>query len=121
MEKMLIVVRTQTEGTHCYPDAPDEVAFLRNLHRHIFHIEAEIEVFHDERELEFFMVKRVIDDHLYNPLRAPSSSCEQIARNLKKFLQVKYPLPSNIRFRKYRTINIKVFEDNENGVYLKEE
>ena len=31
-----IIVRTQFEGFHKYVHAPDEVSYLRQLHRHIF-------------------------------------------------------------------------------------
>ena len=31
-----IRVRTTFEGFHCWPSAPNEVAFLRNVHRHLF-------------------------------------------------------------------------------------
>ena len=56
-----IWITTSMEGFHAYPDAPDEVAFLRNRHRHLFHFRVYIEVFHDDREIEFFMFKRDVE------------------------------------------------------------
>ena len=58
---MHITVRTQFEGLHYWKDAPDEVAFLRNLHRHVFKVEVCLDVAHDNRDLEFFMVKSRLD------------------------------------------------------------
>ncbi len=34
----MIWVTFQREGIHQYPDAPEEVAFLRHPHRHVFHL-----------------------------------------------------------------------------------
>ena len=42
--KSSIVVRTSFEGIHQYTNAPEEVDFLRHPHRHMFYVEAEIEV-----------------------------------------------------------------------------
>jgi len=39
-------ITTQFEGIHKYPNAPDEMAFLRFDHRHIFHVTVWIEQFH---------------------------------------------------------------------------
>lgn len=118
-----ITVKTKFEGVHCYPNAPEEVAYLRNPHRHEFHVEAEIEVFHDDRELEFIMVKHRIDEFFEIHSELGSMSCEMIAMELRNHLWKLYPLPkgedtfSGTRGRK---INIRVSEDGENGVYLKE-
>lgn len=105
---MKIIVKTQFEDQHKWEDAPDEVSFLRNLHRHIFYVEVECDVTHDDRELEFFMVKRVLDkliqDHI---LPMPSTkSCEQMGNRLKDLLRQRYA----------REFTVRIFEDNENGV-----
>lgn len=128
MDLLMITVRTQLEGIHCYPSAPEEVAFLRHPHRHIFHVSAEIEVFHDDRELEFILVKRSIDEFLKGMPELKNASCEMIAKSIREFLKEKYPLPEKIMFRSvpgqtmtpHRLVNIKVSEDGENGVYLRE-
>ena len=59
-----IVVKTQYEGIHCWPEAPDEVNFLKSLHRHIFNIEVEVEVHNDDRDIEFIMLKHRINHWL---------------------------------------------------------
>lgn len=122
MNITFIVVKNTFEGIHYYPQAPDEVKYLRQPHRHIFHIESEIEVFHDDRELEFIMVKHRIDEFfdLYSELK--SMSCEMIANKLQRHLKTMYPLPAEYKIngRDTRIVNVKVFEDGENGVYVKE-
>lgn len=105
---MKIIVKTQFEDYHYWENAPDEVAFLRNLHRHIFYVEVETEVTHDDRELEFFMVKRQLDILIENHVKPMhgGKSCEMMAEVLKKLLKEKYQ----------REFIIRIFEDNENGV-----
>ena len=51
----------QKEGIHFYPNAPEEVSFLRHPHRHMFHFRVEMEVFHDNRDVEFIMWKREME------------------------------------------------------------
>ena len=49
--KKNIWVTFQKEGIHKYPDAPDEVDFLRYPHRHMFHFKVQIEVYNDDRDI----------------------------------------------------------------------
>lgn len=101
-----IFVRWQREGIHKYPDAPDEVAFLRNDHRHTFHFEVEIEVFHDDREIEFIMFKRDLEK--FCDLKSLNNkSCEMICDEIRSYLRKWYS--SN------RYVRVQVSEDNENG------
>ena len=104
--KSSVVVRTNFEGIHRFADAPQEVAFLQEPHRHIFNVEVEMEVFHDDRELEFIMVKRNLNKYLYAKPFGIRHSCEQMARDIAKFLACEYG---------ERQIIVSVFEDNENG------
>jgi hypothetical protein len=118
-----IIVRTQFEGVHCYPEAPEGVEFLRVPHRHIFHVEAEIETFHDDRELEFILVKREIDKFLAISDNIGRTSCEQIAKRVSAFIKASYPLPGKTQEDEdgcTRKVNVKVFEDNENGAFVRE-
>lgn len=109
-----IIVRAQASGFHCYENAPDEVAFLREVHRHVFHVEAELEVYHDDRELEFFLVqrelKRLLEEALGSlPLHA--RSCERIARTIQQRLFRLY----STQGKETRAVAVYVSEDNENG------
>lgn len=108
-KKSFIIVRGQFEFCHRYADAPEEVAYLRNLHRHMFNYEVEIEVYHDDRELEFIMVKHEIEDFLLNRDRIwpETTSCEQMAQSIGNFLRTHYGFE--------RDLTVSVFEDNENG------
>lgn len=73
--KTTIEIRTQFEGLHHWPDAPDDVAFLRNLHRHLFHVEVVIAVNHHDRETEFFQAKSLIDMALCDIGKRYHSEC----------------------------------------------
>lgn len=79
------------EGIHRWKDCPlEEVAYLRDPHRHMFHIKAFVPVLHDDRDVEFIMLKHKITEYLitrywsdeYKCLFFDSMSCEMIAREL---------------------------------------
>lgn len=106
--KIRIFVTTRFEGFHRWEDAPEEVAFLRSLHRHIFHVRAEKEVAHDDRQIEFILLKRRIDADIAQIQSSPQKShetwsCEQWARYLiaREFLS-----------------KCEVSEDGENGAVV---
>ena len=56
-----IIVTNSFKGCHKYADAPDCVAFLRNVHRHVFNVKTTIEVTHNNRDIEFFMLQDEIE------------------------------------------------------------
>ena len=105
--KKSIWVTFQKEGIHKYPDAPDEVEFLRYPHRHIFKFKVQIDVEHDDRDIEFFIFKRWLES-LYqgNILQLDYKSCEMISDDLYLQINNKYP---------NRFVVIDVSEDGENG------
>lgn len=110
-----VIVRFQKEGIHCFPLAKDhpqlkDVSFLSNPHRHIFHIEVELEVFHDDREIEFILLKRDLEGHLSSVYDMNYKSCEMIAKDLSQYLRDTYG--SN------RYCRVDVFEDGENGARI---
>jgi len=95
--KKQVVVSLQMEGQHSWPQCPfQEVAFLRNEHRHIFHIKCWKTVQHDDRDVEIIMLKRSIQETMIEcwgepsknpgvrmiPLKFGSMSCEMIAREI---------------------------------------
>ena len=91
------------EMFHCYPDAPDEVAFLRNLHRHLFKFKVSWYVTHLNRDREFFIERRACINAI--AVRADRSdthvwSCEQWAEYLLKEVDA---------------AEVTVSEDGENG------
>ena len=107
-----ISVSTSFEFVHCWPEAPEEVQYLQNPHRHVFHVNALIEVFHDDRELEFIMVKHFIDSKINAALKdwLVSTSCEQMCDFILHTLQSQYG--------SMRDITVSVFEDGENGAVM---
>ena len=108
--KKNIWVTFQKEGIHKYPDAPDEVDFLRYPHRHIFKFKVQIEVYNDDRDIEFFIFKRWLES-LYadSILELDYKSCEMMADDLAKQIKDKYP---------DRQLSIDVSEDGENGCHV---
>ena len=103
-----IWITTQKEMTHNYPDAPEEVAFLRNEHRHLFKFKVYLEIFGDDRDVEFIIFKRYIDELLFQVDETLGrKSCEMVSNDLYENINKKYP---------NRKIKIEVSEDGENGV-----
>jgi hypothetical protein len=103
-----IWITTQKEIHHRYKDAPEDVSFLRNIHRHIFHFKVYIEVKSNDREIEFIQFKTFINDCLDEwKLSMDNASCEDMANNLYFDISEEYV---------NRKIKIEVSEDGENGV-----
>lgn len=106
--RCVVFCRTRFEGFHRWPDAPDEVAFLRDLHRHEFHVMAHIDVSHDDRECEFILLKRRVDKQIKKTLKGKkwdteTWSCEKWARHLLDELDLSV---------------CEVTEDGENGAVV---
>lgn len=112
--KRFITVITQFEGFHAWPQAPDEVEFLRYKHRHLFGVSVTLEVMHNDRELEFFLVKKKVDE-LIDLLvdKEDVGSCEMCASQLATALHQVYD----------RFVSVTVSEDKENSatVIIKKE
>lgn len=113
-----IAVTVKVPGFHHWPDAPQEVAFLREQHRHIFTVKCIFEVKHDDRDLEFFIVQRHIRAALKEccvytskyeaELQFGPRSCEHIAVELHEVL-ARWGLHARV---------IEVWEDDENGALI---
>lgn len=102
----------QVEGIHRWETCPfEEVFYLRDPHRHVFHIKAYKQVNHDDRDVEFIMLKHQIENHLYteygsdltNVCEFGNMSCEMIAKEL---------------IRLFDLSRCEVSEDNENGAVV---
>lgn len=114
--KRYVICNLTKEVYHRYPKAPDAVWYLRNLHRHLLHIEVTVEVVHNERDIEFIMLKHEVERY-YDSLGLDSYktpheeiSCEQIAELIISMLRRHYG-PD-------RDIAVSVMEDGENGARL---
>jgi hypothetical protein len=109
-----IVIKSSFEGFHCWPDAPQEVSFLRTLHRHIFKVELEFIVSHGNRQLEFFIMQRKLNSclsvNLFNTMAQDKSmSCEQIGEFIGLHFENKG----------YAVLSVKVSEDGENHAIVR--
>lgn len=115
--KTNVIVKLQVDGTHNWPMAANffpEVAFLSDIHRHVFHITLKKAVNHDDRDVEFIMFKRDVLDYLRDKYYDFNSrthafgamSCEMIARELLTHFDCRY---------------VSVFEDDENGAEIEVE
>ena len=113
MNKIYIIVKTNFEMVHHFPNAPIEVDFLKKPHRHIFHVEAKIPVSHEDRQLEFFIVKKFIDDIIQKSIlpkqkyEAVPYSCEYMAGIILNSLSLTYQIKKDL--------SVSIFEDFENG------
>jgi hypothetical protein len=103
-----IFITTQFEGLHCYPKAPEEVSYLRNMHRHIFKVKCTIAVQHNDREIEFILFKTKINEFLNKKYNVHADSCEDIALEIALYLINMYD----------RWVEVEVSEDGENGAIV---
>lgn len=110
--KKYICVKNKFISYHKYENAPQDVCFLKNLHRHLFYVTTKIQVFNDDRELEFFMVQNNVDKIIDNMNRVmnDNKSCEQMASFIITELQKLYSTN--------RYYCVEVSEDNENSAIV---
>ena len=115
--KTNVIVKLQVDGTHNWPMAANffpEVAFLSDIHRHVFHIKLSYRVSHNDRDREFIIFKRDVLDYIRDKyydfnLRTHTfgaMSCEMIAEELLKHFDCDW---------------VEVFEDDENGARVEVE
>lgn len=107
-----IYITTSYEGFHKYPNAPKKVSFLRNEHRHMFHVKVKVQVFDNDREIEFIMFKHEIDKFIKDKTNMNYKSCEMMAEEILLYVNKNY---------QNRNIYVTVNEDNENGSEVKYE
>lgn len=99
-----VKVRHQFIGFHRWLGAPEETAFLKSWHRHLFKIEVKMQVFHNDREVEFFALQDRIARWARRLRKHDVGSCEMIAEKLLKVLEKEYP---------QRFIEVTISEDGE--------
>ena len=104
-----VVVRTRFSAIHHWPECPiEEVSYLRESHRHEFHVEMKFNVRHSDRDIEFIVMKNRVDEYLQEHFEARHIgrvSCEDIA---------------GILLSKFKAASVAVFEDGENGAIVYE-
>lgn len=115
-----VIVTNNFRGYHKYAEAPNDVAFLREMHRHVFNVKTTIEVFHNERDIEFFQLQSHIEhfvrcryEHRCGDFIEGIyiNSCESLAESIMNNLHDVYP---------GRRVRVEVWEDNENGAIVED-
>jgi len=111
--KQEVFSKLEVDGIHNWKNCLiDEVRFLRDNHRHIFHIKAYKLVTHSDRDVEFIQFKHILLDYLKEKYYSEekrthyfgSKSCEMIAIEL---------------IEKFDLTSCEVSEDGENGSLVK--
>lgn len=110
-------------GFHQWPEAPEAVAYLRNLHRHKFNFRVEVSVDGPDREIEYHMMKRALMNALWDTATDAGIvndesetvfgawSCETIADRTMDLVRGLYP--------RRNFYSVEVNEDGENGSIIK--
>lgn len=105
--KSVVFCSLQFEGFHNWPGCPfEEVSYLRDRHRHIFHVKAYKRVTHSDRDVEFIMLKNDIQAFikgLYPTGEMGATSCEMLAEKL---------------IEAFDLCQCEVNEDGENGAIV---
>lgn len=112
-------ITTSFEDFHAYPNAPNQVSFLRQKHRHMFHVVIWIEQFHDQRDIEYIAFKWWLDELLRShrtqvALWPYTASCETMAHELGSRVRSYVGAGERVD-RRYR---VEVTEDGENGALV---
>ena len=102
-----IIVTFRFAALHSWPscDVPGK-EYLRNDHRHVFHVTATKEVSHNDREIEIIDFKEKMVSFartMWENELHPGLSCESIAEELG---------------RQFDCTSVRVLEDGENGAIL---
>jgi len=104
-------VTHQFPGVHCWPAAEGTHDYLKNPHRHLFHVTVWIEQFHDDRDIEYLLFK----DWLMSCCEGGqmnNQSCEMIAGSLIDQIRKRWCADRT------RLIEVEVTEDGENGALV---
>lgn len=112
MEKTISIwVTFEKHGFHRYPDAPEEVLYLRELHRHLFKFKVRISTCHNDREIEFHMFQNWLKSlYTTEQMNIDHKSCEMLAEELMEKILIKYP---------GRDVEVDVSEDGECGATVR--
>lgn len=112
-----VYCRTQFKGFHYWPDAPEDVRYLRDYHRHIFGVMVTVDVTHGDRDVEFHNLKQHVDNIIdampdgvkYLDDDMQRWSCERWAEEIGTVLLADG----------YDVYAVEVNEDGENGAVVK--
>jgi hypothetical protein len=105
--KYEIVMRGTFEGWHHWPKAPKWCGYLKNIHRHIFHVTAWKKVTHTDREVEFNQYKREMMTEFVNKHRLDKNTWHWSCEDWGRWAVLKFKLRA-----------CEVSEDGENGALV---
>ena len=111
LRQQMVYVKTQFVAFHRWPEAPGYAAYLRDRHRHEFHVTAYIATEKD-RQVEFCDLKERLQYTIKGLERHNDTgtwSCERFAAEIRDAL---------IANGGYRVLMVDVSEDDENGAVL---
>ncbi len=90
-------VTTHFIGFHQWPEAPQEVSYLQNLHRHRFNVKVCCHVTHDDRDIEFHLLKKAVEASVNDASIQlglnPHMSCENLGQKIGMFLNTRGYIP----------------------------
>jgi len=90
--KSTVIIQFEIEGFHHYPNAPQEVDFLSDKHRHTFIVKAGYSVEDLNREKEIFIERDYIKEYLIESYGSPcefgAMSCEMIAAEILEYAEM---------------------------------
>lgn len=112
-KQTFVCIKTSFRGFHCWPNAPEPVSFLRQLHRHLFGVLVEVRVNHADRDVEFFTLQHDVDLVIVKQVTRVmktehSLSCEMIAEMIQRYLAE----------QGYDVACVEVSEDGENSARI---
>lgn len=117
-----VYCRLQVEGTHSWPNCPfDEVAYLRDRHRHVFHIKAYKQVTHSDRDVEFIMLKHEIKNYLearYYSYDISNGNTITQGTHLHEFGSMSCEMIAKELIEQFDLSACEVNEDDENGAFV---
>lgn len=108
-----VYCQTSFETLHRWPNAPEEVEFLKHPHRHVFHVKLTVPVGHDDRDIEFILLKHALQRHIGRMLDKTGTlewSCERWAIYILELTFNNLSLPYGS--------TCEVSEDGENGAIV---
>ena len=96
---------TVFEAIHWWPNAPESVGYLRNRHRHLFHVKVWKLVEGLDRQIEFITLKQAVNEKIavLKCQKCETWSCEQWAVAIMKNVGA---------------CRVEVSEDGENGALV---
>lgn len=104
----LAIVRFAVPGFHCWQEATGERGYLADRHRHLFNVEARIELKHSCREIEFHDFLDFCRTNFPGG-EMGNRSCEHMAEELIQKISDRW---------QNRWIQVSVFEDQEVGAQV---